>query len=636
MKLRSLPATIFIVLALGSAALAADDLFEIQVVDDQTGRGVPLVVLETTNSIRYVTDSAGRVAFHEPGLMGKTVFVHVRSHGYEFPADGFGIRGARLIVEPGGKATIKIHRINIAERLYRVTGGGIYRDSILLGYDAPIENPLLNAEVLGCDSVMNVIHNGKLHWFWGDTNQPAYPLGNFHTTGAVSALPDDGGLDPNVGVNFDYYIGEDGFVRPVAKMPGSGPTWIDAVTALTNKEGEEHIYGAYTKIEPPLTAYARGLMRFNDDTGHFEKIAELPLHAPILPGGHPFKQTIGDAEYLYFAKPYPLTRVEANPRSYQRLADYEAFTCLVAGSTLDDPRLDRTEDGTLRYSWKQSTPPLGREQQQKLIESGELAQNECITIRDHHTGEPIVAHGGSVYWNDYRGRWIMIFVEIHGTPSLLGEVWYAEADSPVGPWGYAVKIATHDRYDFYNPKQHPAFDQDGGKTIFFEGTYTNTFSGNPIATPRYNYNQIMHKLRLDDPRMILPVAIYHTVCDDGRIYHHGANGKPVSPEAIAFFALDRPTPESVPIYQSKVQGGMELSTTPPESNPEQAVAFYALPAKTIDPPATTEALYRSTNMKTGEIRYITESMRPQAGFKRDAKPLCLVWKNPINYTWVTF
>ena len=37
--------------------------FAIQVVDEQTGRGVPLVELETVHHLRFVTDSAGRVAF---------------------------------------------------------------------------------------------------------------------------------------------------------------------------------------------------------------------------------------------------------------------------------------------------------------------------------------------------------------------------------------------------------------------------------------------------------------------------------------------------------------------------------------------------------------------------------------------
>ena len=76
-----------------------------------------------------------------------------------------------------------------------------------------------------------------------------------------------------------------------------------------------------------------------------------------------------------------------------------------------------------------------------------------------------------------------------------------EAPEIAGPWGAAVKVATHDRYTFYNPVQHAFFDQEGGKLIYFEGTYANTFSGNPEQTPRYDYNQIMYRLDLGDPRL---------------------------------------------------------------------------------------------------------------------------------------
>jgi hypothetical protein len=94
----------------------------------------------------------------------------------------------------------------------------------------------------------------------------------------------------------------------------------------------------------------------------------------------------------------------------------------------------------------------------------------------------------------------MIGLETFGS-SLLGEVWYAEAEIPEGPWSAAVKIVTHDKYSFYNPKQHPMFDQRGGQLIYFEGTYTHTFSGNPDQTPRYDYNQIMYMLDLSDQRL---------------------------------------------------------------------------------------------------------------------------------------
>ena len=92
--------------ASGAAPQASDPgrYFAIEVVDEQTGRGVPMVELQTTSGVRYYTDSAGLVAFDEPGLMGRRVFFGVSAHGYEFAKDGFGIRGVVLEPKPGGRA----------------------------------------------------------------------------------------------------------------------------------------------------------------------------------------------------------------------------------------------------------------------------------------------------------------------------------------------------------------------------------------------------------------------------------------------------------------------------------------------------------------------------------------------------
>src|SRR5580765_4292506 len=160
---------ITLLLGVTSFANAQSRYFEIEVVDDQTGRGVPLVGLETVNHLRYVTDSAGRVAFFEPGLMNQKVFFYVRSHGYEMPKDGFGYPGVRVETKPGTAKTIRIKRVNIAERLYRVTGEGIYHDTILLGKAAPIAQPLIAGLVAGQDSVQAIPYRDKLYWFWGDT-----------------------------------------------------------------------------------------------------------------------------------------------------------------------------------------------------------------------------------------------------------------------------------------------------------------------------------------------------------------------------------------------------------------------------------------------------------------------------------
>jgi hypothetical protein len=174
---------------------------------------------------------------------------------------------------------------------------------------------------------------------------------------------------------------------------------------------------------------------------------------------------------------------------------------LKEGSKVDDPQFDRDEKGTLRYQWRKNASALTPQQEAKLVAAGKIKAHETRwLLRDALTDKSVTPHAGSVYWNEYRRKFIMIATQHFGT-SLLGEVWYAEAEEPTGPWHYAVKVVTHDRYSLYNPKQHPMFDKDKGRFIYFEGTYTHTFSGNPQVTPRYDYNQIMYKLDLDDPRL---------------------------------------------------------------------------------------------------------------------------------------
>src|SRR4051812_49957638 len=74
--------------------------FAIEVVDDQTGRGVPMVELQATYGGRYYTDSAGLVAFDEPGLMGRRGFFRGFAPRYEVAQDGLRIRRVVLVPEP--------------------------------------------------------------------------------------------------------------------------------------------------------------------------------------------------------------------------------------------------------------------------------------------------------------------------------------------------------------------------------------------------------------------------------------------------------------------------------------------------------------------------------------------------------
>ena len=127
---------------------------------------------------------------------------------------------------------------------------------------------------------------------------------------------------------------------------------------------------------------------------------------------------------------------------------------------------------------------------------------ENLWIKCPETGEMVFIHTGTVSWNAHRQRWILIGVQQFGS-SVLGEIWYSESTSPFGPWKKARKIVTHDKYSFYNPAHHPFLDQENGRVIYFEGTYTAEFSGSTSPTPRYDYNQIMYRLDLSDARLRL-------------------------------------------------------------------------------------------------------------------------------------
>jgi hypothetical protein len=479
--------------------------FSIAVVDDQTGRGVPLVELKTDSNVRYYTDSAGLVAIDDPAYVGREIYFSVFSHGYEYPIDGFGNRGARVNVKPGGSIRLKIKRINIAERLYRITGEGIYRDSLLLGRPVPIEHPLLNAQVTGQDSAQPVIYKNKIFYFWGDTWRQSYPLGHFGMAGATAELPGHGGLDPSIGINLHYFTNSDGFSRAMVPGPNGVLRWADALTVLPDSHGRQRLVARVSFRKSLDEALATKLLIYNDDTNLFDVLKELPLDPPLQPSGHPFRVRVDDADYVYYGELFPDTRVRADLEHFQDPSSYEGFTCLAPGSRFGAAtKVDRDASRKLIWAWKKDTPPLSRRQIQQLIRDEMIKRDEAwFRPVDLQTGKTPALSAVSVAYNEYRRNYVAICAEIGGSSSVLGEIWYSEADRPEGPWERARKIVTHDRYSLYNPVHEACFDQQGGRIIYFEGTYSITFSRNDDPTPRYDYNQIMYRLDLSDPRLDL-------------------------------------------------------------------------------------------------------------------------------------
>jgi hypothetical protein len=446
-----------ILLGLAGTVFAAEvkklSLCRLEIVEKGSGWPVPLVELRTTHSVRLVSDNAGVIAFDLPELMGRETWFDVIGHGYEIPRDGFGYRGIRLKPEPGKTLRVEVTRTIIARRLGRITGAGLFAESQKLG-----DFDWLESGVLGCDSIQNAVHRGKLFWLWGDTTLAHYPLGIFDSTSATTPLPPLQKFEPPLKLKLDYFTNS-GAPCAVAKMPGDGPTWITGYVSLPDKSGQPRLVAAFMKIKPPLEAYQWGLCVWNDRAENFELLkvlwtkSDASPKAPPLPEGHPVEwQDSRGKAWLLFGNPLPTFRC---PATFEGWQDSNSWVVLKPQETLAAAGSD------------------------KLVKP----------------------HSGSIAWNPWRKSWVTVFMENRGKPSAFGELWYAEAAAPTGPWGPTVKVLTHENYTFYNPRLHPEFTPANSPVLLFEGTYTQTFADRPPPTPRYEYNQILYRLDLDDSRL---------------------------------------------------------------------------------------------------------------------------------------
>lgn len=436
---------------LGSAAFGVTPC-KIEVIDSQNDWPVPMVELTTNHGVRLVSDNNGVIAFDLPELMDTETWFEINGHGYEVRKDGFGYRGVRLRPLPGTNLTVKVDRTLPAKRLGRLTGAGIYAESQKCG----LEMDWREQQILGCDTVQNVQHANKQFWLWGDTTLAGHPLGRFHSIAATTDRMRRVPTEPPVKFRYEYLSNRDGFPRNVAQMPGNGPTWCDGLASLPDLNGTQQLVATYRKIHPPLDEYERGLCVWNEKEQQFNrhrvvwsKNSSEP-EPPASPYGHPVRWTDETGvEWLLFGDPWPTVRCRAT-----------------------------FEDWTDPNAWEAIQAP------------------KFATTAEH--GRKIIPHRGSVAYSSYRQQWITIFTQLHGERSKLGEIWYAESKSPTGPWENAVHVATHDNYTFYNPMIHPQSLDKNSPVILFEGTFTHVFSEADHLTARYDYNQILYRLDLDE------------------------------------------------------------------------------------------------------------------------------------------
>ncbi len=453
--------------------------FGIHVLDEQTGRGVPLVELRTVNDIRMVTDNAGWIAWQEPGLMDREVFFHVSGPGIQVPKDGFGYACFRPLTRAGTTVELKVKRITLAERVGRVTGQGMYRDSALLGFPHPVPN-LLAPGVMGQDSVQMVKYNQQLFWLWGDTNVPHYQLGNYQTTSALTPLE----AHPERGLRYEYFTQPQHpeQLRHMLPLAGPGAVWLFGLMSLT-EGGKDRVFAGYSRQQGLVPPDEQGVAEYDAAAGVFKSVGVIDKGETWRrPNGCSVQVKDAEGDYFYFSLPFAHTRVKATATDIATAASYETL---------------RYDPAAARWHWQTAAPPTTQEEETKLLQNGQMPPEQA-----HYQlkagGKLIRIHGASIAWNPWRQRFVLIGTQRgeKDDPSALGEIWYAESPHVTGPWIRATKIATHPRYTFYNPVQHPLFAEQEGRMIYFQGTYSLEFSGNPLAPARYDYNQLMYRLDL--------------------------------------------------------------------------------------------------------------------------------------------
>jgi hypothetical protein len=438
------------------ASLGAADMqpCRIEVVEKGSGWPVPLVELRTTHHVRFVSDNAGVIACDLQELMGQEVWFDVIGQGYGVARDGFGNSGVRLRLEAGRTLKVEVERRCLARRIGRLTGGGLFAERQRFGEDAAWKE----SGIVGCDSVQCVPYQGRLFWLWGDSGIASYPLGIFSSSGATSALPEAEALLPPLRVPFDYFRDDAGKPRGIAPVPGAGPTWVFGLMAMKDRTGVERIGGYYSKIMGTLDAYETGLAVWNDGRRVleraqvvWEKSSGRPRPKAVPDGQGTTWRDAQGRDWYVFGNPFPFLRCPATFEAWSDQATWEVL-----------------------------------EPQKQVTAAG---------------GGQVTPHTGAIGFHPWRRRWITVFMQREGRPSSLGELWYAEADQPTGPWGAAVKILSHDDYTFYNPRLHLDFTPAGKPWLYFEGSYTTLFTDNKAPTPRYDYNQILYRLDLDDPAL---------------------------------------------------------------------------------------------------------------------------------------
>jgi hypothetical protein len=126
---------------------------------------------------------------------------------------------------------------------------------------------------------------------------------------------------------------------------------------------------------------------------------------------------------------------------------------------------------------------------------------------------------------------------------------------------------------------------------------------------------------LDDPRIVLPVAVYRGAERAPPLRSGGVPGE------IAFFAPERSAPGLLAIGPAAARDEpLRVLETDSDLDP----IFYALPAEVKPAPHGTALLFAWRNGQDA-LWYGVEGSTPPAGYRRDPQALGRVWNSPLSF-----
>lgn len=525
--------------------------FVIHVTDKASGRGIPLAELSLENGLRLISDNDGFITLFAPDLLGLSVRFKVSGHGYSTgKKDFWGDESLSVTISEGGFHELELSRLQPAERLYRITGAGRFNHTILSGRQPSfLGRASLPGQVIGQDSLICLPWNNQIWNFYGDT------LGlkgfNFSAACATIPLPEKNEYDPELGIPLKYMVDESGFARKMIETGKKGFTWIEYVVPVKfgTSRMKESLIAKYVLHSSLEKVEESGFAVFNQGRGNFSIIKRFKSARPHK-CTHPFPVDF-NGKKQFFLFPWEMTSTGLSKLMDEKQHLFYSPLIEVAGERnhhSDDTfswenrnyKIRRDKFGKAAYEWQPGSLAVSTKVQSELLKQKLLRPEEALFAPiELSSGKRVYNFNGSIAFNPWKGRWIMI-----NQGNKAGEIIYSEADTPTGPWSFARKVSWFKNYNLYNPVLHPWFFKDNGRVILFEGTYTNYFSASPGKSPEADYNQVMFRLDLSQSQLIMPIPIYRVnvtknkvrLFDGETLYKEGLWGQV---EGIEFFAFSK-------------------------------------------------------------------------------------------------